>query len=123
MLASALHGTQVLLPVRQTSCIHGFRRVSGLRLNVHKCVLAPLFIQGVADIWARLSTLAPSWGSFTNADKAKYLGYYVGPGKAARQWGDIEEKILKRLASWSWGALGLHLATVVYNVFITSIIT
>ncbi len=63
----------------------------------------------------------PGWATLTLENTAKYLGFRVGPANEEPQWTEVGARILKRIASWGWGSLGLHLTTAVYNTYIASV--
>eukprot|EP00974_Lingulodinium_polyedra_P017458 1691992-Lingulodinium_polyedra.AAC.1 len=60
-----------------------YERLSGLRLNVKKTVMVPLFPWDPLSLRARLHAAAPLWGQLGIARNAKYLGVYLGEGADA----------------------------------------
>ncbi|CAK0810526.1 unnamed protein product [Prorocentrum cordatum] len=54
----------------------------------------------------RLASLAPSWGAFATADKAKHLGLHVGPDRADESWRAAVVKCLETATIWSRLGLG-----------------
>ena len=77
-----------------------FSEISGLRLNLQKCIILPLD-EGELDTFRdRLHNQVPAWTSMQTARKGKYLGFYVGPGKGDKSWEEPTEKFLKRCRLW-----------------------
>lgn len=63
-----------------------FACVSGLHLNIPKTVLVPLGPfdeQGVSD---KVRVTTQAWGNIIIASTAKYVGFYVAPGREGLSW-------------------------------------
>jgi len=99
-----------------------FDRVSGLRLNIAKTVIVPLFPHDGSEVRALLSSEAPDWGGVTIAEAAKYLGFYVGPGRLQHSWTAPLAKFLDRAKSWGEMGLGTLTTFQAYQVFISSVL-
>ena len=56
-----------------------FARISGLRLNLPKTVVMPLFREQPAEVLRQLLQAQPGWGGIRVADHAKYFGILHGP--------------------------------------------
>eukprot|EP00959_Pyramimonas_sp_CCMP1952_P168379 3518311-Pyramimonas_sp.AAC.1 len=69
-------------------------------LNLGKSVLAPLGGLSRQQMREQLREKAPLWGAMEIADTAKYLGFYVGPGRGRKSWGGALRKMEDRAAVW-----------------------
>ena len=99
-----------------------FGRVAGLHLNICKTVLVPLFRFDETDVRALVSSGAPDWGGVRIASSAKYLGFYVGPGKGDSSWREPLQKFLDRARQWGKLGLGMLLSLQAYQVYISSVL-
>ena len=63
-----------------------YHSISGLALNMTKTFLIPLFPFAEADLHSCIVAAAPSWGAIAIKLSAKYLGFYVGPGRGNLSW-------------------------------------
>ena len=65
-------------------------RAAGLKLKPRKCFLvpisAPYSLAVVSSLRDFLSSFIPSWFEFNITCTAEYLGIWLGPGSASRQW-------------------------------------
>ena len=94
-----------------------FGRISGLHLNTSKSVIIPLSVEHLDKFRARLAVDVPDWSNMVVARSGTYLGFSVGPEKQDQSWTKPAAKFKTRVAMWSNEPLGLHYATLVYNVF------
>ena len=85
-----------------------YEYITGLALNVSKTVLVPLSAFDPADLRSRLAALVPLWGALDISPTAKYLGFYVGPGRADKSWNAAATKFLDRAEIWGKLGLGLY---------------
>ena len=97
-----------------------FGSISGLHLNTGKCITIPLGPQSLEAFKAHRDNVVPAWIDMPVADKGKYLGFYVGPGKGESSWTEPSSKYLERCRLWGDQGLGLHYHTVAYNTFAVS---
>ena len=97
--------------------------ISGLALNVHKCVLIPLYPGDYTSTKRRIADTIPRWQQMQVSDKGKYLGFYIGPGKGDSSWQDPTKKYSGRCHTWQDKPLGLQYHTTVYNTLCVSTLT
>ena len=100
-----------------------FERVSGLGLNIGKCVIIPLSPQPLPNFRERLCSAVPEWGNMQVATFGTYLGFAVGPGKGDATWNKPAVKFTARAHMWSGLPLGLQYDALVYNVFGISVLS
>jgi hypothetical protein len=99
-----------------------FAKISGLHLNLPKTTLVPLWESTVEAVTHFLRDDYPCLARMTVSYAAKYLGIWMGPLGAAQSWMEPLAKYQKAVRRWSQGSWGLHLATLVYNVYVSSIL-
>ena len=99
-----------------------FGRVAGLHLNISKTVLVPLFNFSEEVIRNTVSLNAPDWGGVSISDSAKYLGFFVGPGKGTISWKGPLQKYRERAKQWGKLGLGMLLTMQAYRVYISSVL-
>ena len=97
-----------------------FEEISGLKLNLGKCVTIPLGSSTQENFQKARDQVAPNWSSMPLSDHGLYLGYMVGPGKGTKTWDKPTEKYRQRCKLWEDRGLGLHYQTVAYNTFAAS---
>eukprot|EP00959_Pyramimonas_sp_CCMP1952_P171257 3578483-Pyramimonas_sp.AAC.1 len=70
-----------------TALFDDFAAATGLRLNLQKTVVIPLFASPLPTVRAHLDALAPGWSStqFAHAGTTN-LCFYVGPGSRDLLW-------------------------------------
>ena len=56
------------------------------------------------------------------ADSAKYLGFYVGPGRRLKTWEAALQKMVDRAEVWGQLGAGMMHTIEAYRVFIVSVI-
>ena len=103
-------------------CFGEFTLVSGLLLNLPKTAVVPRYPHDVAGLHAQLSTSAPAWGGVAITDAAKYLGYYVGPGRGASSWDGPFRTYQERARLWGSLGFGMLLSLEAYSVYIASVL-
>jgi len=99
-----------------------FHRVSGLELNIPKTVIVPLYPFDTGEVRVKLAAEAPDWGGCAVSDKAKYLGFFVGPGRRLHSWTTPLAKFLDRSKFWGKMGLGTFTTLQAYQVFIGSVL-
>ena len=99
-----------------------YERLSGLRLNVRKTVFVPLFQFDTLALRSRLHAVAPLWGQLCIAEKAKYLGVYLGFDSSAATWATPLTKYADRAKQWAAMGLGLQNTVDAYKTYIASVL-
>ena len=87
---------------------------------MQKCITIPLGPGTQDDFKARRNRHIPQWSNMPVADKGKYLGFAIGPGKGTTSWQEPTTKYLQRCQDWSTQGVGMHFHTVAYNTFAIS---
>ena len=100
-----------------------FSQISGLHLNLRKCVILPLDEGDVDTFKDRLHQHLPAWKDMCVARYGKYLGFCVGPGKGDKSWEGPTDKFRKRCKLWENQGTGLHYQNMAYNTFALSTLT
>ena len=100
-----------------------FGVISGLHLNLKKCVTIPLGAGTLQDFTTTRNTRMPAWAHMPVTDYGKYLGFMVGPGKGDKSWEEPSRKYLQRCRSWAGQGVGMHYHTVAYNTFAVSMLS
>ena len=83
-------------------------KVSGLVLQLFKCVLVPLVpsesrFSRLYQTWLRLHI--PDWTSFKIVTHAEYLGFEIGPAAGSYQWARVLNSVACQVATLSTCAL------------------
>ena len=99
-----------------------FASFSGLVLNIDKTVLVPLFPFDILELRRIISLITAGWRGISIADCAKYLGFFVGPGKKRLSWTKPVGKFLERSAAWGSLGLGLHMSLRAFRCYIASVL-
>ena len=97
-------------------------RVSGLGLNIPKTVLVPLDPFNEEDARARIQAQAPVWGGLVVAASAKYLGFFIGPGRGELSWNAPLDKFMQRAEQWGKLGAGLLMTLKAFKVYIASVL-
>ena len=100
-----------------------FARVSGLHLNIGKTVMVPLATSNTEDLRRLVQSRAHAWRDMVIADAAKYLGFFIGPGRADSSWKAPLEKYLSRAQIWGKIGAGAQLTTEAYRIYIVSVLS
>jgi hypothetical protein len=100
-----------------------FGHISGLRLNLPKTVVIPLWPESLPEIRTRFLTDFPEWEGVAVTSWSKYLGYATGPGKQESSWTKAGETFLERARFWGGQGLGLQYATHAYNSYAVSVLS
>ena len=99
-----------------------FALVSGLQLNISKTVAVPLYQYVEQQVRDDISRVARGWGEISIAHTAKYLGFYVGPGKGQLSWKAPLQKFRDRAKQWGRMGLGFLLTVQAYQIYISSVL-
>ena len=99
-----------------------FGSISNLRLNMPKTVLIPLWEAPKDRIKKWLSEGYPDWANVEIDWAARYLGFFIGPGKGARSWEKAQKEFTTRIRTWSSLHLGMHMNSRVYRAFCCSVL-
>ena len=97
-----------------------FGRVSGLHLNLQKCIIIPLYVTPLEEFQQQLGKRVPQWRQMQIANKGKYLGFMIGPEKNQDSWTEPIEKYMRKCGMWQERGLGLQYSALVYNTFAVS---
>ena len=100
-----------------------FGAVSGLRLNLPKTVVIPLWRRSTDLVRADIARRVPDWAGVEVSDASRYLGFMTGPGKQHHSWEKAIEKCKDRACLWGSQSLGLQYAAKTYNVFAVSVMS
>ena len=99
-----------------------FATISGLHISIGKTVLVPLHPFDLLALRAELSRIVPDWGALAVLATAKYLGFFVGPGKHEKSWGSPLDKYAARATLWGALGLGLHMTLRAYRIYAASVL-
>ena len=102
---------------RLAAILQEFRQASCMTVNIKKTLGIPLWPWSPGEVAGMIAAVAPEWGDMPIRSEAVYLGCVIGPGKKGKEWDRAAAKFQERIAAWPWSALGLHFATLVYNVY------
>ena len=94
-----------------------FAKLSGLHLNIGKCVIIPLTTTPLQEVRERLANDIPEWRNMQVAWSGTYLGFVIGPEKQDQSWHRATTKYQSRVAAWAKQGLGLQYDAMVYNTF------
>ena len=94
---------------------------TGLRLNPKKCVCVPLWQYSKDSVRHLLQELIPGWRNFQIANKAKYLGVWLGPGAADTCWRDADAKFSQRVEIIASLGLGSFRSALAYRTFAATV--
>ena len=61
--------------------LRAFAAISGMEINIAKCVCVPLDGRTPEETKADIRTIAPEWEEAPVQLSAKYVAFYMGPGK------------------------------------------
>ncbi|CAK0859543.1 unnamed protein product, partial [Prorocentrum cordatum] len=104
------------LEAPRLQCIfEDFGSISGLYLNLQRCIAIPLGAGTAEDFQARRAPRLPGWSNVPIADCGKHLGFCVGPGKGEHYWEAPGKKCDQRWRDWGGQGIGLQYRAVAYN--------
>jgi hypothetical protein len=99
-----------------------FATISGLALNLPKTVIVPLWESTIAGVTRLINDDYPCLAGMTVSYAAKYLGIWIGPEGYNLAWTEALEKFKKAIPRWTTAGWGLQLSTLIYNVYLASIL-
>ena len=80
---------------------------SGLRLGMQKTAVIPLWKYNASSFNIFLRDTLPEWSRAQTADKGKYLGFVIGPGRGQHSWSTAVSKYKRRAQQWACLPIGL----------------
>ena len=104
------------LPILQRA-LEEFGSLSGMEVNLPKAVGVPLWSGSLEAAAGVVAGACPAWQALPLKRSATYLGCKIGPGKTDDQWDNAMRGFRERIDSWPWTAMGLHFASLAYNVY------
>ena len=107
---------------RLVSVFEEYAAISGLRLNLPKTVLIPLYICRHNDLSQDLACRFPFWVGITVAGTAKYLGFFLRPDRGELGFQKASVKFAERARGWGHAGGGLFLTSLAYSVYIASVL-
>ena len=120
--ASVLPDLDTQLPVVH-ELFSTFAKISNLRLNLSKTIIIPLGDVNLQAYKTRLEQSSSPWALCSVAGWGRYLGFAVGPAAGDKSWDRPIQKFVQRVRDWNWSSLGLHGATLVYNILILPVLS
>jgi hypothetical protein len=93
-----------------------YGEISGLHLNYSKTVIIPLWLErelSYKRISDALVGMGTGWAQVLIQDKAKYLGFFVGPGRNDSIWDKPCQKWIQRAKDWSTVKCGLQYSAMI----------
>ena len=97
---------------------HESEQISSLALNIKKTVFIPLWPyisqNGLRNL---IRELCPAWRALKIADKAKYLGFVIGPRDQDASREAPISKFMKIIKDWEDMRCGMLRSSMYYNVF------
>ena len=87
-----------------------FGTISGMKVNIKKTILIPLWPESPDRHRHAVATAAPAWAEVPIDNSAIYLGVRIGPGKVGREWETAAKRLMAKLRGWPWNQVGLHFA-------------
>ena len=104
------------------SLFHDFEIASHLRINISKTVLIPLGDRTPAAVGQVIREAGGAWAGISVSGCGKYLGFIIGPDRASRSWDKPIKKFVDRIRMWDWTIMGLHGASVIYNIWVLPVL-
>ena len=108
-----------------SSIFSDFARISGLHLNIEKCVVIPLVDSDVKiqEFTAYFHESVPEWSNFAIKTHGEYLGFQLGPGSTNAQFDNALKKGTDTIQRWKNLSAGFFYNILASNVFILSLFT
>ena len=97
-----------------------FEAISGMRLNVAKTSLIPLWggaELAYAEAKAMLTRVCPAWKGFQIVGSGTYLGFMIGPMRGSSSWNQALVKFKQRVLSWASIHLGMARNSFVFRSY------
>ena len=85
-------------------------------------MLVPLDLYEDAEVRSAVGRGAPGWSGLVIASSAKYLGFYVGPGRGEHSWEAPMRKFLDRAQQWGNLGAGLLMTLKAFRVYVASVL-
>jgi hypothetical protein len=98
-------------------------RVTGLGLNISKCILIPLWPVDSTLLARDIARHFPGWATLSIGDKGTYLGFVMGPGSKEDSWTKPLRKYSDRAKMWGCTGVGLQYSTLAYTTYILPILS
>ena len=95
-----------------------YAHVSCLRLHHGKSIIVPLSLAPHDQVRAAVASAAATWGAFTVAGHAKYLGFYLGPTRGSLIWDTVFAKMQERASVWRKIGGGMLVSVAAYRMYI-----
>ena len=91
--AIVVRSVSASLPIIRTPYMD-LATISNLNLNLPKTICIPLWATSIPIAKATIVAICPGWSQNEVSSTGKYLGFYVGPGKADKAWQAASHKML-----------------------------
>ena len=108
---------------RVISIFHNYETFSGLKLNLAKTIVIPLWKFDVASLKQHVTIRMPDWAPADFRDSGKYLGFWIGPGKSLKSWEAPIKKYISRASVWVNPKLGFLQNCCIYRTFVFSVLS
>ena len=92
-----------------------YGRISGLKLNIRKTVIIPLFQIDLKVLKQALAMKIPLWAEADVQDHGMYLGFVIGYFWELTAWKKPTAKYLDRAKLWDKQGLGMQYAGLAYS--------
>ena len=102
-----------------------YAEVSGLKLNIAKTVVIPLFFRNTSldDISKKLASEINGWEKAKVQYSGTYLGFEIGPERGEAAWEKPIKKLIERTTSWCKKGLGLTWAAFSYQIYLLPVLS
>ncbi|MFM7981007.1 MAG: hypothetical protein ACKPKO_16990, partial [Candidatus Fonsibacter sp.] len=95
---------------------------SGLKLNLEKTVIIPLWDEAEDSPKEVLTKVCTDCKSMVYSNFGIYLGFAVGPGRNNHQWAKAADKYITRAYVWKESHQSLHYSAVIYNICVSTVL-
>ena len=99
-----------------------YGRISGLKLNLKKTILIPLFQLAISSIQEAIKVGVPLWKEVLVQDHGTYLGFVVGWGRKHKAWDKPMKKFKERARAWGNHGLGMQYTALAYRIYILPVL-
>ena len=90
---------------------------------MQQTVVIPLWKYNASSFNIFLRDTLPEWSRAQIADKGKYLGFVIGPGRGQDSWSTAVSKYKKRAQQWACLPIGLFRGCQCYKTFVFSVLS
>jgi len=97
--------------------------MTGLELNMPKCVLVPLWHCTLDVLREELVLQSPFWSQIAVQGYGKYLGFMVGPQALSKSWEAPLRKFSTAARDWGKLGLGLYYSSIAYSTYVLPILS